>query len=125
MIGNESIDHYSTTTRISGLLIQRNVPILSINRNDDADIVAKIGDKTLAIEYEVPGSHNFEELVAKRQRAEEKYDKVVFICQQANFDDVVKACGSENTLQRGIQLEENLMKIVEDLNAYNITTSEK
>jgi hypothetical protein len=87
--------------------------------------VAKIGDKTLAIEYEVPGSHNFEELVAKRQRAEEKYDKVVFICQQANFDDVVKACGSENTLQRGIQLEENLMKIVEDLNAYNITTSEK
>jgi hypothetical protein len=28
MIGNESIDHYSTTTRISGLLIQRNVPIL-------------------------------------------------------------------------------------------------
>ncbi len=109
MMGNESVDHYCTTTRIAGLLIQRNIPILSINRNEDADIVAKVGDKTLAIEYEVPGSHNFEALVAKRQRGEEKYDKVVFICQKANFDDVVKACGSENTIQRGFQLEESLM----------------
>ena len=124
MIGNESIDHYSTTIRVSGLLIQRNIPILSINHHDDADIVAKIGDKTLAIEYEVPGSHNFEELVAKRQRAEENYDKVVFICQKANFDDVVKACGLENTIQRGIQLEEILMKIVEDLTSYPIETSD-
>jgi conjugal transfer ATP-binding protein TraC len=124
MIGNESIDHYSTTIRVSGLLIQRNIPILSINHNEDADIVAKIGDKTLAIEYEVPGSHNFEELVAKRQRAEENYDKVVFICQKANFDDVVKACGLENTVQRGFQLDENLMKIVEDLNPYPIGTSD-
>ncbi len=114
--GNESVDHYCTTTRIAGLFIQRNISILSINHNDDADIVAKIGDKTLAIEYEVPGSHKFDELVAKRQRGEEKYDKVVFICQQTNFDDIVKACGSEITIQRGGQLEENLMKIVEDLN---------
>jgi hypothetical protein len=124
MIGNESIDHYSTTIRISGLLIQRNIPILSINHHDDADIVAKIGNKTLAIEYEVPGSHNFEELVAKRQRAEENYDKVIFICQKANFDDVVKACGLENTIQRGFQLEEILMKIVEDLTSYPIETSD-
>jgi hypothetical protein len=124
MIGNESIDHYSTTIRISGQLIQRNIPILSINHHQDADIVAKIGDKTLAIEYEVPGSHNFEELVAKRQRAEEKYGKVVFVCQQANFDDVVKACGLENTIQRGIQLEEDLLKIVEDLNPFPIKTSD-
>ena len=124
MIGNESIDHYSTTIRISGLLIQRNIPILSINHHEDADIVAKIGDKTLAIEYEVPGSHNFEELVAKRQRAEEKYGKVVFVCQQANFDDVVKACGLENTIQRGIQLEEDLLKTVEDLNPFPIGTSD-
>jgi len=63
MIGNESIDHYSTTIRVSRLLIQRNVPILSTNHNDDVDIVTKIGEKTLAIEYEVSGSHNFEELV--------------------------------------------------------------
>jgi hypothetical protein len=72
----------------------------------------------------VPGSHNFEELVAKRQRAEEKYGKVVFICQQANFDDVVKACELENTIQRGIQLEENLMKNMEDLNPHPIRTSD-
>jgi hypothetical protein len=124
MIGNESIDHYSTVIRVSGLLIQRNIPILSINHHEDVDIVAKIGDKTLAIEYEVPGSHNFEELVAKRQRAEEKYGKVVFVCQQANFDDVVKACGLENTIQRGIQLEEDLLKIVEDLNPFPIGTSD-
>lgn len=86
--------------------------------------MAKIGNKTLAIEYEVPGSHNFEELVAKRQRAEENYDKVIFICQKANFDDVVKACGLENTIQRGIQLEEILMKIVEDLTSPPIRTSD-
>jgi hypothetical protein len=116
LIGNESINHYSTVIRTAGLLILKDIPILSINHNDDADIVAKVGDKTIAIEYEVPGSHNFNELVEKRQRAEEKYDKVVFICQKANFDDVVKACGIENTIQRGGQLEENLMKIVEDLN---------
>jgi hypothetical protein len=115
-VGNESIDHYSTVIRTAGLLIYKGISILSINHNDDADIVAKIGDKTLAIEYEVPGSHKFDELVAKRQRAEEKYDKVVFVCQKANFDDVVKACGLDNAIQRGVQLEENLMKIVEDLN---------
>src|SRR5659263_282241 len=38
-IGNESIDHYSTCIRMAGLLIQRDIPILSINHNDDADIV--------------------------------------------------------------------------------------
>jgi hypothetical protein len=124
-IGHESINHYSTVIRTAGLLIQKGIPILSINHSDDVDIVAKIGDKTLAIEYEVPGSHNFNELVEKRQRAESKYDKVVFICQQANFDDIVKACGLENTIQRGLQLEENLMKIVEDLNPYDITISQK
>ena len=64
------------------------------------------------------------ELVAKRQRAEEKYGKVVFVCQQANFDDVVKACGIENTIQRGIQLEEDLLKIVEDLSTFSIETSD-
>jgi hypothetical protein len=124
-IGNESINHYCTVIRTAGLLIQKDIPILSINHNADVDIVAKIADKTLAIEYEVPGSHNFNDLVEKRQRAESKYDRVVFICQQANFDDVVKACGLENTIQRGLQLEENLMKIVEDLKPDDITISEK
>jgi len=37
---------------------------------------------------------------------------------------VVKACGLENTIQRGFQLEEILMKIVEDLNPFPIETSD-
>jgi hypothetical protein len=49
---------------------------------------------------------------------------VIFICQKANFDDVVNACGLENTIQRGIQLEEILMKIMEDLTSYPIETSD-
>lgn len=59
---------------------------------------------------------SFNELVEKRQRAESKYNNVVFICQQANFADLVKACGSERVIQRGLQLEENLMRLIEDIN---------
>ncbi len=69
-----------------------------------------MGNKTLAIEYEIPQSHTFKEIVEKMKRSKKKHDKTIFVCQQKNYKEIVKAVGKENTFCRGISLAKNIIQ---------------
>ncbi|HWQ96159.1 MAG TPA: ATP-binding protein [Candidatus Methylomirabilis sp.] len=112
MVRNESIDHYATVLQVAAFFIMNNIPIVSINHNSDVDLIVEINGKKIAIEYERPGSHNFNELVEKRQRAETVADVTIFICQQGNLSQVIEAVGEKNTIQRGSELIERLAELI-------------
>ncbi len=111
MVGNESIDHYATVLQLAGWAIMNNIPIIELNHNDKADLVIEIKGKRFAIEYERPGSHNFKELVEKKERIEKSGAEPLFICQQSNFEDVIKAVGEKNVVQRGDELISKLEEL--------------
>jgi hypothetical protein len=90
-----------------------NIPIVSINHNADVDLIIEINGKKIAIEYERPGSHNFDELVEKRQRAESVAVDTIFICQQANLSKVIEAVGEKNAIPRGNELIERLTELIQ------------
>jgi hypothetical protein len=99
---NMSDDHFCTVNRLAGAIVQAGHTI-EINHFDGVDIVI---DGKIAVEYERPGSHNFDELCKKRDAATAGYDEVFFVCQKQNYDLVVKAVGFERVLQRGKELKE-------------------
>ncbi|HEY6586341.1 MAG TPA: ATP-binding protein, partial [Candidatus Methanoperedens sp.] len=114
MVGNQTIDHYSTVLQLAAYFIMNNIPIVSINHNGDVDLIIEINGKKVAIEYERPGSHNFNELVEKRQRAESVAVDTIFICQQANLSQVVEAVGEKNAIPRGNELIERLTELIRE-----------
>jgi hypothetical protein len=63
-------------------------------------------DNKIAIEYERPGSHSFNELTTKRDAALSEYEQVFFVCQKQNYEHIKKAVGEERTIQRGKDLKE-------------------
>ena len=65
MPGNMTDDHFVTVGRMAGALILRGHSV-EINHFDDADIII---DGKIAIEYERPGSHTFDEICKKRDAA--------------------------------------------------------
>jgi len=113
MVGNQTIDHYATVLQLAAYFIVNNIPIIAINHNDDVDLLIEINGKNIAIEYERPGSHNFDELVEKRQRAESVAFSTIFICQQANLSRVIEAVGEKNAIPRGNELIEKLAELIQ------------
>jgi len=102
MPGNMTDDHFMTVCRLSGAIIQAgHTP--EINHYDDADIII---DEKIAVEYERPGSHNFDDICKKRDTALEKYEQVFFVCQAQNYELIKKAVGEERTIQRGKKLRD-------------------
>jgi hypothetical protein len=112
MVGNQTIDHYATVLQLAAYFIINNIPIVSINHNGDVDLIIEVNGKKIAIEYERPGSHNFNELVEKRQRAESVAVDTIFICQQANLSQVIEAVGAKNAIPRGSELVERLAELI-------------
>jgi len=121
MVGNESIDHYSTVLQTAGWCVMHDIPLLQINHSDGADLVIEVNGKRLAIEYERPGSHSFKELVEKKERIENSDAEPLFICQQGNLDEVIKAVGDKNVVQRGSELVSKLEEL-ERLNRKKVDT---
>ncbi len=118
MVLNQTIDHYATVLQLAGWFILHGIPIVQLNIKSQAggaDIVVIIGDKRYAIEYERPGSHSFNELVEKKEAIENSGAEPLFICQQSNFDDVVRAVGDKDVVQRGSELISKLEEL-EQLN---------
>lgn len=99
---NMTEDHFVTVCRLSGAIIQTGHEV-QISHFDDADIIV---DGNIAIEYERPGSHTFDELCKKRDVALEKYNEVFFVCQAQNYEQVKKAVGAERTITRGKNLRD-------------------
>lgn len=103
---NMTDDHFVTVCRFSGVIIQSGHEV-KISHFDDADIII---DGDIAVEYERPGSHTFDEICKKRDDALEKYNDVVFICQAQNYDLIKKAVGEERTVTRGKNLRDWIEK---------------
>jgi hypothetical protein len=112
MIGNQSIDHYATVLQIAGYLTQAGIDV-AVNHYDDVDLSAAIGDTTVAFEYERPGSHSAQELLKKKQYAETKYSRVVFIGTVENITEMKQVLGEQNVVRRGGQLIEYINDVIE------------
>lgn len=106
---NMTDDHFVTVCRLSGIIIQTGHEV-KISHYDDADIII---DGKIAVEYERPGSHTFDELCQKRDTALDKYSKVFFVCQAQNYELIKKAVGAERTITRGKNLREWIEKKLE------------
>jgi hypothetical protein len=109
---NESIDHYSTTSQIAGCFSLKGIEC-KIQHHDDVDIVANLHDgRSLAIEYERPGTHTIFQIFEKFKRAEQKYDSCLVVCTAQNCKEIEDAVGSENYIRRGLQLKEYIDRII-------------
>lgn len=109
-IKNQSFDHYATVCILAGYLARKGFDI-EINHWVDVDIIARKDDFTLAIEYERPGSHNENELVKKKKRAEKLHGVVLFVGQSSN----IKLLSSVGTaVQRGTDLIEYIDRIIQE-----------
>jgi len=103
---NESIDHYSTVSQIAGCFSLKGIEC-TIQHHDDVDIVANLHDgRSLAIEYERPGTHTTKEIFEKYQNAIQKYDSCIIVCTQQNEKEVKKAVELQAVIVRGINLKE-------------------
>jgi hypothetical protein len=113
MVGNQTTDHYATVLQLAAYFIMNNIPIIAINHNDDVDLLIEVNGKKIAIEYERPGSHNFNELVEKRQRAESVAVDTLFVCQAGNLKEVSAAVGEKKAIPRGSELIERLTDLIQ------------
>ncbi len=97
---NMTNDHFCTVNRLGGAILQTG-HMIKINHFDNVDIVI---DGKIAVEYERPGSHTFDEICKKRDNALEQYEQVFFVCQAQNYELIKKAVGVKRTVQRGQDL---------------------
>ncbi len=110
-IGNQTLDHYATVLQVAGHLTMHQIKV-EVNHNDDVDIVADINGNKVAFEYERPKIHTFDQLIKKKEFAENKYGKVVFIGQTSNVSDLVSAVGEQNVVRRGTELLEFITELL-------------
>ncbi len=106
---NMTDDHFVTVCRLSGVIIQTGHEV-QISHFDDADIII---DGKIAVEYERPGSHSFDDICKKRDAAMQKYNDVVFVCQAQNYDLIKKAVGADRTIMRGKTLRDWIVKTLQ------------
>lgn len=110
-IGVQSLDHYVTVLRIACFLANNNVKVQP-NHHQDVDLVVQLKSRTIAFEYERPGSHSGKEILDKNINGLKKYDSVYFITTSLNYDDVVKNIDKDFVVKRGLQLRELLEDII-------------
>lgn len=103
---NMTEDHFITICRLAGEL-NRVGHEVKISHFDNVDIL--IDDK-IAIEYERPGSHTYDEICYKRDAATLKYNEIFFVCQAQNYEQIKKAVGEERTIKRGKDLRDWIEK---------------
>lgn len=106
-IGVQSLDHYVTVVRIASYLASLKVKVL-LYHHRDSDLVLEINGKTIALEYERPGSHCGSDIRNKNIAWLKKYDTLYFITTSSNYDEVVKNIDEKFVVKRGIQLKELL-----------------
>ncbi len=85
MVGHESVDHFSMVAQLAGWCIMHDIALIEFNHHDKPDLVIEACGKRVAIEYERPGSHSFQELVEKKERIEKAGAEPLFICQNSNY----------------------------------------
>ncbi len=78
MIGNQSPEHFISVTYLASWLIERGIAC-QVNHYDDADLVAKFKNETVAFEWQTCGHNDVKNLMQKRQTCESKYGRLVFL----------------------------------------------
>jgi hypothetical protein len=109
MIGNESLDHYSTLVQIAGNLNLRGIKP-EISHLDGADITFKILEEKIYFEYE-HGEQSPQILQEKKHNTTD--GKMVFIGHAGNLKYLNKVVGEDNTVKRGLQLLEYIDNLIE------------
>lgn len=109
MIGNESLDHYSTLVQIAGNLNLRGIKP-EISHLDGADITFKILEERIYLEYE-HGEQSPQILQEKKHNTTD--GKMVFIGHAGNLKYLNKVLGEDNTVKRGLQLLEYIDNLIE------------
>ena len=114
---NQTVDHYGTVLQIASYLLHRGFSV-EVNHHDDADVVATMNGKTIAIEYERPRSHTVNQLIDKNQRWQTKYGHVLFVVTSENYKLVsAENCiGQQKTMKRGAMLQEYIENYIYELN---------
>ena len=104
---NQTIDHYAMALQIASYWLHKGATV-KVSHYEDADVVVELGGKTLALEYERPGTHTTDQLIDKNVRWQKKYDYVVFVVSSANYKQVSASncIGPDNTVARGASLLE-------------------
>jgi hypothetical protein len=102
---NQTEDHYCTVAQLYGVLTDVGFENVVIHHSNDVDVSAELHGKTYGFEYEHAGSHNKPELIEKKRRSMQLYDKVLFIGSTANEEHLIEAVGSEYVRRRGAQLK--------------------
>jgi hypothetical protein len=69
------------------------------------DVSAELHGKTYGFEYEHAGSHDKPELIEKKRRSMQLYDKVLFIGSTANEEQLIEAVGADYMRRRGAKLK--------------------
>lgn len=110
---NQKVDHYANVARIKSYLIQAGLEDIIINDFDDVDLSFQFDGKRCAIEYERPGSHTESQLIEKGIRAKEKYDNVLFVCQNENYDKLKNTVGADIVVRRGKELVDYLNDMIQ------------
>lgn len=113
MIGAQSLDHYVTVVRIASVLADNNIKV-KINHHTDVDVVAEINGKSIAFEYERPGSHSKNKILEKNIHGLKNYDSLYFVTTSLNYDDIVDNIDEEFVVKRGVQLEELIKELLDD-----------
>jgi hypothetical protein len=103
---NQTEDHYCTVAQLYGVLTDIGFENVVIHHSNDVDVSGELHGKTYGFEYEHAGSHNKPELIEKKRRSMQLYDKVLFIGSTANEEQLIEAVGSEYVRRRGARLKQ-------------------
>jgi len=103
---NQTQDHYCTVAQLYGVLTDFGFENVVIHHANDVDISAERHGKKYGFEYEHAGSHNKTELIEKKRRSMQLYDRVLFIGSMANEEQLIEAVGSEYVRRRGARLKQ-------------------
>lgn len=108
---NQSLDHFSTVVQIAEKLIISGAKDVVINHFKYVDISFSINGISWAIEYERDGSHSEKELKEKRKAAQDKYDRVMFVCSSTYHKKLSDILGNDFVVKRGQSLQDFIESI--------------
>ena len=113
MVGNQTLDHYSSVIQIAGYLMLSGFDDVVVSHYDNADVTCRVGDDLFAFEYERPGSHTKQELQAKKIKLETTGKRCFFVC-QSSYKKFVESAVGDCTYTRGANIKAAIDAVLSD-----------
>jgi hypothetical protein len=109
---NMTLDHFSSTVQIAGMLILAGADNVEVNHHNDVDISFTVGENKWSIEYERDGSHTKDQLIEKKFKAQRDYGNVMFVCSSSYYKKLSGILGEDFVVQRGKSLQDFIDSIL-------------